>query len=395
MARAIHVTDPAALLDTVARLQSARRIAMDTESNNMHAYRGKLCVLQICASSDETPADEVYVIDTLAIADLSPLTTLLGEHGPEVIIHDAAFDARLLASVGISLARVIDTAVHARFLGLRETGLAALLAARCGIQLPKIFQQHDWSRRPLTSEQLEYLTDDVAYLGPLAASLERDAATMGITAEIAVETEYVLANARVEEPPLPPYARIKGAGELSPLARAVLRELAEVRERTAARWNVPVGTVVSNQGLLAVAKTRPRTVAELRRVAGLRHRGAAIAGELLAAIQRGERAGDVPQEEKTLFRNERLPEEEISRRRARETALGVWRRREHAVRGVDPQVILPGHAMSDIARIGPKTLDELAAIPGVGAVRVERYGEAILQVLAQADQRVTGHTKDL
>ena len=143
------------------------------------------------------------MLDPFALPDLQPLARLLGPDGPEKIIHDLSFDARLLGRAGLPLGRVMDTAVHARFLGLRETGLGALLATRLGVTISKAMQQADWARRPLGPEALAYLCDDVAHLGRLAAGLEAEAAARGIAAEIAVESAYALAQASAEDAATP------------------------------------------------------------------------------------------------------------------------------------------------------------------------------------------------
>lgn len=380
------VTEPADLARALERLIRAERVALDTEGNGMHAYVTLLSVIQLCEARDDAPADDVYVIDPLALGDLTLLAPLLGPGGPTKVVHDVAFDARLLARSGLPLANVLDTAVHARFLGLKETGLSALLAARHGVALDKARQQDDWAQRPLSDAQLAYLMSDVAYLGPLAAGLAREAAVVGIAAEIKVETEYALANARADGEssaagPGQPYLRLKGVHKLAPAARAALRELAAVREAAAATANVPVGRVVSNDSLLAAAKARPGSVHELKRVARLYDKGAALAPQLLAAIRRGEAAGDVPESERATFVREAPTGSEIAARRARESALTTWRQRESAARGVDPQVVLPGHVLADLVRLAPRGLEELAAVPGFGAVRVARYGEALLALL--------------
>ena len=41
-------------------------------------------------------------------------------------------------------------------------------------------------------------------------------------------------------------------------------------------------------------------------------------------------------------------------------------------------MVLPGHCVSDVAARMPRTRTELADVPGFGAFRVERYGDAIL-----------------
>ena len=384
------ITDIDALILAVRELRSAPRLGLDTEGNGMHSYRTSLCLIQLCVAHETEPAETVYLVDPLTLPTLEPLREILGPNGPEVVIHDLAFDVRMLVQCGLDVGRVVDTALHARFLGLKETGLGALLNQRFAVQLDKAHQQDDWARRPLDEEQLGYLVADVAHLGPLAKTLEADAATAGIAAEVAVETEYALANAREpEDSSAPPYVRIKGAMDLFPSARAALRAMALVREEAAVRENLPVGRIVSNASLLALAKQRPTTVMEVRKLGGLYDRGAAIAGNLLAALQAAARVEDIPEEERAAYTRSKLPPGEFHVRRARETALSAWRRKVATERTVDMQVVLPGHALSDIVRAGPRSLADLAAIDGLGAVRIARDGEAILKVLEEAAAKKT------
>jgi len=60
----------------------------------------------------------------------------------------------------LEVENLFDTQLACRFLGLRETGLEALLRSRFGVDLKKKFQQADWSRRPLSREMLEYAAMD-------------------------------------------------------------------------------------------------------------------------------------------------------------------------------------------------------------------------------------------
>ena len=353
----------------------------------MHAYRNRLCLVQMCAADDTQPAETVYLVDPLSVDTLAPLSALLGPDGPTVVIHDLAFDARMLIQAGLPLVNVLDTALHARFLGLKETGLNSLLTARFGFQLDKKHQQDDWARRPLDDAQLAYLAADVSYLGPLAAALEAETQLAGITEEIAAETEYGLANARAEEPTEPSYTRLKGAMDLLPVSRAVLREMYAVRDAVAMRDDLPVGRVVPNASLLALAKLRPHTIPEVRKAGGLYDRGAALASELLAAIVRGEALGDVPEDEREIFSRPKLAAGEFAARRARENALTKWRRKIATERNVDMQVVLPGHALADIVRMVPLTLDELSRIPGLGDVRVARDGVALLATLSEVEAK--------
>jgi ribonuclease D len=145
---------------------------------------------------------------------------------------------------GVTLGNADDTAVLARMLGEPATGLASLLGKRFDIALDKRFQQHDWARRPLRDDALAYLAGDVANLGRLFASLSAETRAQDIEDEVDCETAWCLRRAledATDEERLrrPPFARIKGYRELRGVARAVLREVAEDRERIAEARDPP------------------------------------------------------------------------------------------------------------------------------------------------------------
>lgn len=368
----------AGLADLAGRLASAERIALDVEGDGLYRYRTRLCTVQIA-----TP-DVLAIIDTLELDDLGVLAPMFGAAGPEKLLHDAAFDARLLRERGLPLGNVLDTSVCARFLGEPAQGLASLLEKHFGVVLPKDRQRADWGVRPLDAEAMRYLAGDVAHLHALAAHFLALAAERGILEEIAEECRYVLLRAADEPSGVQAqWTRVKGGVELPALSRAALRELCLVREEEAERRDVPAFKVLGNEVLLAVARRRPRNRQELR-VAGGEFvvRSTAFADRLLEAVRRGEAAGDVPVEELRPVRGEPPSAAERAAHRAREKSLQAWRRTTAEARGVDAQVVLPGHCLSDLAEGDVATLDALAAVRGFGTVRIIRDGEAILAVLA-------------
>ncbi len=99
------------LRDVVTAAARAARVAVDVEASGMFAYRARPCTVQLAWDD----GGQVAVVDTLATS-IAPLGELLGPGGPVKIVHDVAFDARLLAESGIALANVHDTAVAARML---------------------------------------------------------------------------------------------------------------------------------------------------------------------------------------------------------------------------------------------------------------------------------------
>ena len=80
---------------------------------------------------------------------------------------------------------------------------------------------------------------------------------------------------------------------------------------------------------------------------------------------------------------EELPEE------ARELfeALRDWRKREAAERNVPPYVIFHDSTLRAIADLRPVTMQALSTVDGVGEAKLERYGEAVLHIVAQHKSR--------
>ena len=373
------------------RLSESELIPLDVESNGLHAYRPILCTMQL-ATVHEGSVAEVVIVDTIALGDdaLAPLRDVLGRGGPRKILHDLAFDARILGAHGIALGNVIDTSVAARFLGLTSTGLSTLVELKLGTKLTKEHQHHDWAKRPLTAEHLQYLHNDVAFLPALARALVDEAEAKDIMEEVAAETEYRIgtALASLEDlDPRPPYVRIKGCGALDPQALAVLRRVAAVREEAAQRWNVPPFKVVGNESLIELAKKRPADPSDIRRVRGLdKGRPASLVSAFRLAIGEAVRDGDIPEEERAQFfaEAERPDRTVVEARKLREQRLSTWRKKTAKERTLDEQVVLPGHCLQDIVDAQPEDPRELAAIPGIGARRVERDGVAILEALHSA-----------
>jgi ribonuclease D len=327
------------------------------------------------------------IIDSLALGDtgLAPLRAILGPEGPRKLIHDLAFDARILAEHQLRLGNVYDTALAASLLGSPSTGLAALVALRVGVTLSKTLQHHDWRRRPLQPAHIEYLAGDVRSIPALARSLEADVAKLDIGRELEEETRYRLASALAAEPdPRPPYVRIKQAHGLAPQQMAILREVAALRDAEAQRLDVPPFKVLDNEGLVLLARTAPMTEAALTGVRGFAHpRARALAPELVKAVQRGAQAGDVPAAERQEFLTPPTPppREWVLERKAREARLVAWRKAEAKRRKIDVQAVLPGHCLQALADMDTPTLEALHGVAGLGQFRIDRDGLALLSAI--------------
>ena len=244
------VEDSSALDRALRDIGAASRIGVDTEADSRHHYPEKVCLIQVATEGS------AYVIDPLAIDDLSALGRVLADPRVEKILHGADYDIRGLdRDFGFALAPLYDTNVAARLAGLERFGLAALMEDLLEIVIPKqaALQKSDWSRRPLSAEALSYGAEDVVHLGALRDSLDERLAGLGRQAWAAEECER-LSEVRYTAPgPETAFLSVKGAGRLDGRALAVLRPLYEMREAEARRRNLPQAYVLSAEAMLHLA----------------------------------------------------------------------------------------------------------------------------------------------
>ncbi len=142
-------------------------IAVDTESNSLHAYRERVCLIQF------STVERDIVLDPLALDDLSPLAGIFANPDIEKVFHAAEYDLICLRrDYGFSFSRIFDTMHAGRILGSRLAGLDRLLEDKFGVKISKHFQKADWGVRPLSRELLLYAAVDTHYLIPLRDLLE-------------------------------------------------------------------------------------------------------------------------------------------------------------------------------------------------------------------------------
>jgi ribonuclease D len=355
----------------VDELAGCRAIGIDTEADSLHHYTEKVCLVQLTAFGGAS-----WLVDPLALRDLSPLAPILDDGAVLKVVHGGDNDVTSMRrDFGFSFRSMFDTAIAARLLGDAEVGLQALVRNELGFELSKGSQRDDWSKRPLTSKQEAYALADVAHLMALAARLTDRLAAAGRT-EWAREEFEALASLPPAKKRTGPdeFRRIKGSAKLSRRQQAVLRELYLWREERAAAADRPPFKIVGPEVLLALAEQPPETVDEVAEVLSPYRRQSGQLEVVFAAIQRGLELSE--DELPTREPGERTTFSAAARRRME--ALRVWRDHEAKRSRLDPSIVMPTRLIERIAQTGPRTLDELAAIEGIRRWRVTEWGPALL-----------------
>jgi ribonuclease D len=285
------------------RARAAGRLGLDTEFMPEGRYRPLLCLVQISAGG------EVDVLDPLQGFDPAPLAAVLADPAVEIVVHAGRQDVAILRREwSIEFTNVFDTQVAAGFAGSSaQAGYNGLLHDVLRIRLPKTASFTRWDARPLTDEQLRYARGDVEHLLPLADEIRARLEERG-RLEWAKEECRAIAAATDERDPLEVWRRLPRVTGLNAQERAVVRELAAWRERTAAREDRPVGAVLRDPTVVELAKRHPTGRRDLAQIRGVnpdvvRRRGEEIVQAIEAGLQadpvqldEGDRLASEPQD---------------------------------------------------------------------------------------------------
>jgi ribonuclease D len=366
-------------IETLPRLEEAARIlgqaeiiGVDLEADSMYHYFEKVCLLQIATES------AAYVMDPLALKDLSALHPVFSNPRIRKVFHGADYDIRsLYRDFRLEVENLFDTQLACMFLGLRETGLEALLRSRFQVELNKKYQRADWSRRPLSPEMVDYAAMDGRYLIPLARMLEKELDEKGRLSWVEEECLF-LREVRFAGPSHAPlYLRVKGAFLLDRRSLAVLEALLGFREAQAQRADLPPFKVLGNEALLGLAMKKPLSLEELESGKVLSQKQIDRYGTRM--LQDIHRAVALPDEDLPVYPREARPELS-SPVRQRVKALKTWRDMRAKTLEMEPGILLNNALINELALKNPRSMKELESIPGLKKWRQNYFGREILTV---------------
>lgn len=374
----VDVVDSAGAQSALQKLEAARELAVDLEADSMHAFRARLCFLQVATDED------VFLFDTLQPGvEARLLAPLLADPERTKYFHAAQGDLQFLAEGGVRVRGLFDTHRAATLLGWPKVGLADVAREKLGVELPKEHQQSDFSLRPLPPGMHTYIANDVRYLCELGRQVRESCREAGILEEVVLDCDR-LCDEAVARPDVGADFKPKlPRSGLSPtqltLANAIAHALHRKRLEWAEQENIPMGRMLSNMALADIATRLPSTPKDLARAAGVRGSFVRAHGDEVLAIVRVQleksRNGELPQE-----RENKGPKD--TNRRKREDALKAFRVEKATERKVTPSVVLTNPLMDALLAQPPGNLEELAQVPYFGDKRLQLYGPALIELLA-------------
>ncbi|MEO0651950.1 MAG: HRDC domain-containing protein [Planctomycetota bacterium] len=370
------IADQRGLQDLAARLEDEPLVAVDTEADSFFSYREKVCLVQITAGGED------FLVDPLAKLDLEALGPLFADPERVKIFHDSEFDVLILKrAYGFDFAGLFDTRVAAAALGREALGLAGVLEEEFGVQLDKTQQRSDWSRRPLSKDQIGYARLDTHFLPELCQRMRRYLEEHERVHVAESEFERL---AQLDPPPREfdpdEFIRLKGARKLDLAQQAVLRELFIARDRLARERDVPPFKVLAHAALIDLAVAQPTDAAGLGRAAKVRSQAAArVAEPFLEAIRRGRESGPLEQSPRLPPKDGTGGFDEVDHEL--HDRLKKLRTKLSKAEGFDPSLALNRHTLLTLVREKPTDPAALESIEGLHAWQREQYGDRIVRTV--------------
>jgi ribonuclease D len=258
---------------------------IDTEFDS--SKQGKtLSLLQISCGH------EIYVVDALRLASLTPLAPALFAPEARWVLHAGLQDVELLLREfgEAEPPRLFDTQIAWGLLGPEASvSLAFLQFKLLGVRSAKGYQADDWLRRPLPQAQLAYAAEDIAHLPELERALVERLSALG-RAHVVSEVCRELLLPKPAAPTLLTLESFRNAWQLEAQGRAALLALLD--------WHnalpEPERSRMPPRTLLSIASRLPLSVKDLSRIKGVsaplcRNHGAALVALMKqAALATGE-----------------------------------------------------------------------------------------------------------
>ena len=284
------ITQPETLSSLCQELLTRPAIALDTEFERRNTFFAKLALIQI------HDGDRAWLVDPLALPDLSPIGTLLGAYRGTVVMHAPLEDLEILQrATGHLPQRLFDTQLAATLAGLGPNlGYDRLMQSLFEVVVSKAVTRSDWLHRPLSPSQIDYAITDTAHLLPAQRQLEQHLIELERTAWLDEEIARLVQ--RVDAPEAErDFVRLVRRVDDDDGARGMLLSLLRWREEQARRRDVPRRRLAEDNLVVACVNHAVREASARDELPDLSlYKRRVSDRQLLSAIARAAEAERVP-----------------------------------------------------------------------------------------------------
>jgi len=228
-------------------------IALDLEGEfNLHYYGEHLCLVQIFDGTRDV------IIDPIAHPGLTMMNELFTKRNLLKIMYDASSDTALIQHLfGVRITSILDLRPAVSLLEYSSQSLSFVLEKELSI-VPvnkKKFQQHNWMRRPIPADALEYAMNDVRMLFALKERLFEKLIEQNLLDQYILQNLYVQ-NGQIKSMQKDKYKKAKGFNRLTTEQKKLFSALFNAREKVAKAANMPPNSVFPNKMLMEFCQSR-------------------------------------------------------------------------------------------------------------------------------------------
>jgi ribonuclease D len=367
------INTAAGLEKAVKTLEKARAVAVDMEADSMYHFQVKVCLLQMATEK------LTLVVDPLQVKNLSSLKPLFADPDVKKIFHGADYDVRsLFRDFSIEINNLFDTELACRFLGIKETGLEAVMEKYLNISLDKKYQKKDWSTRPLPKEMIDYAVGDVNYLFKLAEVCEKELEKKSRLSWVLEECDALSKVRPVLSDQEPLFLKFKGAGRLKSKSLAVLEAVLQFRKSIAEKKDKPLFKIMGNDSVMKIVTAKPVTLRRLKGIKALSEKQIHMYGNDL--IERVGRALNIPDNKLPVYPKKK-PQTFPNEVPEKINALKSWRVSKARALGIDPGIICNNVLITSIAIQNPLDRRAMGRIKEMKNWQKKEFGREIIALL--------------
>lgn len=218
--------------------------------------------------------DAIYLIDPLVASCPDSLKSVLENPKIIKIFHSSKEDLEVLyTSWKCKISGLFDTQVAYNFLHSElSIGYAKLVEQLTGEFVSKQQTNSDWTKRPLSSEQLNYAAKDVLYLIDIFHLLERELTNNSYRKYFIAECEEYCLSASLRIDAIADFREAKDVWQLNEIDLGLFKQLFNWREIKAKQDDRTKNHIIRDQGLVHLSKIKASSTNQLKAIDDLHPR---------------------------------------------------------------------------------------------------------------------------
>ncbi len=262
------VADGATLRRLCRQMEGASHIALDTEFTRIRTYYPCLELIQFATH------DLIFCVDASCDLDLSILSSIMQSANSTFVFYAGDQDLEVLELNDLIPRQICDAQIAAQICGATKLSYQRLVKQYLDVSLPKDLTTSNWSRRPISAQQIRYALDDVRYVLPLFYRLQEKLAKLGRLSWLEEENARLLELPRGDQSIAQSWKNFGGGAGFSVAEQHIVKELLTWREQRAKSINWPRQWVLSNQQIRDLVTRQPASRDQVAKLIGIKRRPA-------------------------------------------------------------------------------------------------------------------------